>query len=261
MFSDTRVLGVHEAVNPSRLQILFDGKAVTDVRLVMITVNNSGNEPIRADDFERALRFSWAEPARILTAEVVEVSPESLQPTIKAGVNEIVVDPLLLNRGDRLRIKTLINQGGKLSVDARVVGVKRIQRAVASGEVASARRVLFIALGGIAGLFIILVGEGLGFWVANGRVELALTKLVVVGYGFLHTRCPENRRPRVARLLSWEKRQFQIVPSRQRIQVRTQRCVVPFTRSIAAVRGSKWWYVGVALSSGTLAFFHVQPFA
>ena len=24
---------------------------------------------------------------------------------------------------------------------------------------------------------------------------------------------------------------------------------------IAAIRGSKWWYVGVALSSGTLAFF------
>ena len=24
---------------------------------------------------------------------------------------------------------------------------------------------------------------------------------------------------------------------------------------VAAVRGSKWWYVGVALASGTLAFF------
>ncbi len=24
---------------------------------------------------------------------------------------------------------------------------------------------------------------------------------------------------------------------------------------VAAIRGSKWWYVGVALSSGTLAFF------
>jgi hypothetical protein len=24
---------------------------------------------------------------------------------------------------------------------------------------------------------------------------------------------------------------------------------------VAAMRGSKWWYVGVALSSGTLAFF------
>ncbi len=26
----------------------------------------------------------------------------------------------------------------------------------------------------------------------------------------------------------------------------------------AAVRGSKWWYLGVALSSGTLAFFTIR---
>lgn len=78
------------------------------------------------DDFERPLRFSWSEPSKLLTAEVMEVSPESLQPTIRAGVNEIVVDPL--NPGDWLRIKTLIDQGSKLSVDARVVGVKRIAK-------------------------------------------------------------------------------------------------------------------------------------
>src|ERR1700730_18668817 len=82
--SDTRVLGVHEAVNPSRVQILFDGAPVTEVRLVIITVNNWGNEPIQVNDFERPLRFSWSEPAKNLTAEVIEVSPESLQPTIRA---------------------------------------------------------------------------------------------------------------------------------------------------------------------------------
>jgi hypothetical protein len=27
---------------------------------------------------------------------------------------------------------------------------------------------------------------------------------------------------------------------------------------VAAIRGSKWWYVGVALSSGTLAFFTIS---
>src|ERR1039458_3582859 len=113
---------------------------VTDVRLVIITVNNSGNEPIRADDFERALRFSWAEPARILTAEVVEVRPESVQPTIKAGANAIVLDPLLLNPGDWLRIKTLINKVGKLTIDARFVGVKRIGKTVASGKDTIGRR-------------------------------------------------------------------------------------------------------------------------
>jgi hypothetical protein len=86
--SDTRVLGVHEAVNPSRVEILFDGAPVTDVRLVTITINNSGNESIKSDDFERALRFSWAEPARILTAEVVEVSPESCNQQLKLALTK-----------------------------------------------------------------------------------------------------------------------------------------------------------------------------
>src|ERR1019366_5768653 len=185
LLSDTRVLGVHEAVNPSRVEILFDGAPVTDVRLVIITVNNSGNESIRIDDFERALRFSWGEPARILTAEVVEVSPENLRPTIKAGMSEIVLDPLLLNPGDWLRIKTLINRVGKLSVDARVAGVKRIRKTVASGKVPSARKLLFIAVGGIAGLIVILVGERFGLLVASSRMETRLIQLVFLAMLFL----------------------------------------------------------------------------
>jgi hypothetical protein len=184
LLSETRVLGVHEAVNPSRVQILFDGEPVTEVRLVIITVNNWGNEPIRVDDFERPLRFSWPEPARILMAEVTEVNPESLQPTIKAGINEIVVDPLLLNPGDWLQIKTLINQVSKLSVDARVVGVKRVTKAVASGKVTSDKTLRLLAGMGFVGVLIILLmkaGEGLGFWVASGRAELRITQVFVFG--------------------------------------------------------------------------------
>jgi hypothetical protein len=188
LLSDTRVLGVHEAVNPSRVQILFDGAPVTEVRLVIITVNNWGNEPIRVDDFERPLRFSWSEPAKILTAEVIEVSPESLQPTIKAGVNEIVVDPLLLNPGDWLRIKILINQLSKLSVDARVVGIKRISKVIAGGKVTSDKTLRLLAAMGFVGALIILLmlaGEGLGLWVANGRAEERITQVFVFGMLFL----------------------------------------------------------------------------
>lgn len=186
LLSDTRVLGVHEAVNPSRVQILFDGAAVTEVRLLIITVNNSGNEPIRVDDFERPLRFSWPEPARILTAEVAEVSPESLQPTINAGVNEIVVDPLLLNPGDWLRIRILINQVTKISVDARVVGVKGIK--VASAMVTSDKsfRVLIgMFLGGFLTLLVMLAGESSGLWVSNGRIEKYISVLFFLGVLFV----------------------------------------------------------------------------
>src|ERR1700675_427983 len=183
--SDTRVLGVHEAVNPSRVQILFDGAPVTDVRLVTITINNSGNESIRVDDFERALRISWAEPARILTAEVVEVSPESLQPTTRTGVNDIVLNPLLLNPGDWLRIKTLINQVGKLSVDARVVGGKRITQTAASRKDTGGRTMLLIAAVGVLSLIIMLAGEGSGVLVPNGQAEIRIFKVMVFIVFFL----------------------------------------------------------------------------
>jgi uncharacterized membrane protein len=185
--SDTRVLGVHEAVNPSTVQILFDGEPVTDVHLLMLTVNNSGNEPIRVDDFERALRFSWADPAKILTAEVVEVSPESLHPTIIAGSNEIVLDPLLLNPGDWLRVKTLINQVSKLSVDARIAGVKRISKTIENGKetFGFVKKLWLLAALGFVFLIVILVGEESGLLVANGRAELRLTHVFVLVILFL----------------------------------------------------------------------------
>jgi hypothetical protein len=185
LLQDTRVLGIHAAVNPSKVEILFDGAPVTDVRLVIITINNSGNESIRVDDFERALRFSWAEPARVLTAEVVEVNPESLQPTIKTGVNEIVLNPLLLNPGDWLRIKTLINQVGKLSVDARVVGVKRITKTTASGKNTTTRTFLLMAAVAVLSLLIMLTGEGLGLFIRNGRAEMRIFVFMVFVIFFL----------------------------------------------------------------------------
>ena len=180
LLSDIRVLGVHEAVNASRVQILFDGEPVTEVRMVIITVNNLGNEPIRVDDFERPLRFRWDEPAKILSAEVIEVNPETVQPTIKAGVNEIVVDPLLLNPGDWLQIRTLINQVGKLSVDARVLGVKRITKGVASVRVTSHKTHRLGAMMAALTILLMLAGRGMGLWVANGRVEERITLIFLV---------------------------------------------------------------------------------
>jgi hypothetical protein len=182
--SNTQVLGVHEAVNPSRVQILFDGAPVTEVRLVLITVNSWGNEPVRVDDFERPLRFSWPEPARILTAEVSEVSPESLRPIIRTGANEIVIEPLLLNPGDWLRIKTLMNQAGNLSVDARVVGVKRIKKLAITDEVTSVRALRLLAITGFVGtltILLMLAGQRLGLWVANGRAEERIAKFFIFG--------------------------------------------------------------------------------
>lgn len=170
LLMDTRVLGVHEVVDTNRIQILFDGVPVTEVHLLIITVSNWGNEAIRLEDFERPLRFSWHEPARILTAEITEVRPESLRPTFRFAVtNELVVDPLLLNPGDSFQMKVLMNQSSKLSVDARIVGVQQITKAVSSVKTQSMTLKMLVGMGLTAMLFFaaLLVGDSR---TASGRV-------------------------------------------------------------------------------------------
>lgn len=58
--------------------------------------------------------------------------------------------------------------------DAGVVGVKRITKGVASSKVSSDRTLRFVAVMGFTGvltLLLMLAGQSLGLWVANGQAE------------------------------------------------------------------------------------------
>jgi hypothetical protein len=176
--SETRVLSVHEEIK-GRVQILFDGAPARDVCLFMITINNSGSEPIRAEDFERPLGFQWEGPAQILTADLVSARPTSLRPVIKTGVSEIALEPLLLNGGDWLQIKALVNESGAgaCSVDGRIVGVKKLKQGTADPSV----RVQTRFFGGILALPILaLVGRMLGLWAPDGPAEKSIILLMVL---------------------------------------------------------------------------------
>ena len=89
-----------------------------------------------------------------------------------------MLNPSAISMGTtyRLRIKTLINQAGKLSVDARVVGVKRIGKTVAVAKVTFPRTLVWAAGLAIVGLIAMLVGEASGLLVPNGHAELRLVK-------------------------------------------------------------------------------------
>lgn len=150
--SVTRLLSVHESVR-SRVQILLDGTtAAEDVSLVVVTLRNSGHEPIKTADFERPLRIDCGERAEILTLELVETRPPDLKPELKlegadssgtagswsfplwsggaagAAAHTVVVTPLLLNKGDSLKLKALVNRMGAITVNGRIAGVKEIKR-------------------------------------------------------------------------------------------------------------------------------------
>ena len=174
---ETRVLSVHEEVK-GRIQILFDGTEANDVSIIKIKVKNTGAEPIRASDFDRALRFQWDKSVRILLAEVVKARPLSLRPTVTADVSDLVLEPLLLNRGDCIEIKALVSQGGAFSVDGRVVGIPQIKKQEKAEPIV--RRLFTFALGLSVLLVLIVAGEGFGIMKPNGPLERGLEVLVTV---------------------------------------------------------------------------------
>lgn len=130
------------------IEIRFGTQQVRNVHLLLVKIVNSGNQPIRSNDFEGHLILSVDEPARILTAEVVATDPDSLPkellcsedgeskcrylPPERALATELRELPLartLLNGGDSFTIKMLLSEyaPGGFHLKGRVVGVKEIR--------------------------------------------------------------------------------------------------------------------------------------
>jgi hypothetical protein len=174
--SETRILSIHEEVK-GRVQILFDGAPVRDVRLFMITIKNSGSEPIRAEDFERPLGFRWEGQAQILTTDLVSARPTSLRPLIKTGASEITLAPLLLNGGDWLQIKALVNESGAHSVDGRIVGVKEVKQETVDPSAKLVRGLVTVPLFTLA---LVWAGQMIGLWAPDGPAEKGIVIIMIV---------------------------------------------------------------------------------
>jgi len=117
----------HEKEVIGRLQIFFENKPVEKVSLVLVKIINSGNAPIKAEDYEREITLSFGEKAQVLTCSVEETEPKDLRiPTVIEG-NKVRLEKVLFNRRDWAKLKILVNNYEKFDIEGRIVGVKTIK--------------------------------------------------------------------------------------------------------------------------------------
>ena len=125
--SVTPLLSIKEEIK-GKMRILFENKPVQQVYLILVKITNSGNLPISPSDYERAISLSFGEKGKILTAEVVETAPSSLQTSARIEGEKVVLDSNLLNQGDLVKLKILMSEfDGQISVDGCIAGVKDIR--------------------------------------------------------------------------------------------------------------------------------------
>jgi hypothetical protein len=111
-----------------KLQILYEGMPVKNVRLLLLKIINDGFQPIDEKDFKKTLDFVFTEEAQILSAEIQSVNPENLDISFTFENNKLSIKPILLNSKDFIEIKFIVSTYESiLKCDARIVGVKEIK--------------------------------------------------------------------------------------------------------------------------------------
>lgn len=134
VISETPILSITEEV-AGQLEILFQGDPVEQVHLIVYRLSNTGNVPIKSEDYERAVGFRFNDDARVLTAEITKTEPRNLNAEISVKEQSIQISPVLLNQRDSILVKALVSNYQKLPyVDGRIIGVKSITQRPEKGD-------------------------------------------------------------------------------------------------------------------------------
>lgn len=129
VLTETSLISIGDELK-GKLQVTLDGASVQNVHLVIVRIWNNGNVSIAKSDFEKPMLFSFPEQVNILSAKVIEKTPQSLEPTLAlVSRNQFSIEPLLLNKQDSFTVKLLVaDYLSKLSINARLNGVKDVKR-------------------------------------------------------------------------------------------------------------------------------------
>lgn len=127
VLSQMNLLPMNEQAD--EFQITFRGTAVYNVQLLLLQIINDGNIPIASSDFETPLTFSMgADDCKVLSVEITKTEPKHLSPMINVQTNCIILQPLLINGGDSILLKMLIEGfNGFVLPKARIIGVKTVK--------------------------------------------------------------------------------------------------------------------------------------
>ncbi len=128
VLTETPLLSIDDEIR-GKIKIKYGRKNIQNIQLVMMYLGNKGNVDIASSDYEQPILFSFPD-SEILSAEIVEVSPKNLTPTMSTEMSKLTINPILLNKGDYIVIKLLFsNYSKQITADTRIIGVKEIEKA------------------------------------------------------------------------------------------------------------------------------------
>lgn len=121
------------------LKILFNGKAVSDLHIVMVKIQNTGHLSINPGEYQPRLSINTGPGTKIIMSSIIETQPADLDErnsnpgnadSIVESFEEnlLLIRPILLNQGDSFIIQMLVeNLSEKISVGGHIQGIPEIK--------------------------------------------------------------------------------------------------------------------------------------
>lgn len=111
------------------LKVSYKDKSVINATVITLRVLNAGNKEITKDDFETPLTIKFLGASHIVSALTTQTRPSSLSPALNLKDNEIIMKPLLINKGELIELQLLTSgRAHEVVIDGRISGLKIIER-------------------------------------------------------------------------------------------------------------------------------------
>ena len=109
------------------LKIVYRGQEIKEAISTIVRVENSGNQPITAKDFNRPISFYFDQSSEIINANIIDSKPNNLGAKIVIEDNKAILNSILINPEDIINISLLSSSPANLLMDARISGISNIE--------------------------------------------------------------------------------------------------------------------------------------
>ena len=165
-----------------RVEIKLDGKVVQNLFLAIIDIANTGNEPIKKEDFDKPLTLKFGDESQIISARVLGTKPDDLGVQLAINTAEVVLDPLLLNSGDGISLEVIMTAAAiRITHSARIVGVPQVRTSIRTSRDFAEKAVVVLfgaVMVAVACLMIVRQFQN-NVWIFSKHVDIS----IMLGFG------------------------------------------------------------------------------
>ncbi len=132
-----------------KVQVLFSGKRLNNLEAISVRIANSGNVPIKKNEFEKEIQLSFGKDARVIMARVPYTYPKKISVKTSFKGDMVTVTPLLLNPGDQFIIESFVTGSiSTIELDTRIEGITQTTPLAYSHHGFIKRKNILILIGG-----------------------------------------------------------------------------------------------------------------